>query len=276
MLGAMFQDHPYGAGPHGSEAVVEKLKTDDLKDWYTKTIKSQFPLVVIVGDTDGSALVSEGIAGEFKRRDLADTLKARIPARPSNVEKSEQGACPVTIQYLGFPGPKKDSNDLTALDLIKSDLNGPGGSFEEDLVYKQRAGWAMWLGSREMLTAGVIYARIESAPGDQQRARAATISKLQQVSVNGLSSGELQTARALAATSALESLASPEQRALAYAQAVYSKREASYIDALPDAFENVSGADIKRVAGSYLKPGGYSVGMLQGIPGAKQPSPAVQ
>jgi zinc protease len=277
MLGAMFQDHPYGGGPHGLEATIEKLKTDDIRDWYTKTIKSQFPLVVIVGDTDGSALVSEGIAGEFKRRDLADTLKARIPARPSNVEKAEQGACPVTIQYLGFQGPKQDSNDLIAIDLIQATLNGPGGGFEEDLVYKQKAGWAMWLGYRAMATGGLIYAGIESAPGDQQRARAATISKLQQISANGLPAGELESARALAATSAAEALGTPERRALSYALVLlYSKRDASYVDALPDAYENVSSPDVKRVAGAYLKAGGYSVGMLQGTPASKQPAHAVQ
>ena len=277
MLGAMFQDHPYGGGPYGLEATVEKFKTDDLRDWYTKTIKSQFPLVVIVGDTDGSALVSEGIAGEFKRRDLADNLKARIPARPSNVEKAEQGACPITIQYLGFQGPKQDSNDLVAIDLIKATLNGPGGGFEEDLVYKQKAGWAMWFAYRAMATGGLIYAGIESAPGDQQRARVATISKLQQISANGLLAGELESARALAATSVVEALGTPERRALSYAQVLlYSKREASYVDALPDAYENVSSADVKRVAGAYLKPGGYSVGMLQGTPASKQPAPAVQ
>jgi zinc protease len=276
MLGAMFQDHPYGAGAHGLEATIEKLKTDDLRDWYSKTIKSQFPLVVIVGDTDGSALVSEGIAGEFKRRDLADTFKARIPARPSNVEKVEQGTCPVTTQYLGFPGPKQDSSDLAALDLIRCSLNGPGGGLEEDLVYKQKAGWAVWLGYRAMATAGLIYAGIESAPEDQQRARAATISKLQQVSINGFSAGELQSARALAATSALEALGASKQRVLAYAQTLFSKHEASSVDDLPDALGSVSAADIKRVAGAYLKPGGYSVGMLQGTRSAKQPATPVQ
>jgi zinc protease len=276
MLGAMFQDHPYGAGPHGQEATIEKLKTDDLREWYSKTIKSQFPLVVIVGDTDGSALVSEGIAGEFKRRDLADTFKARIPGRPANVEKVEQGTCPVTIQYLGIPGPKLDSSDLATLELIGSSLNGLGGGLEEDIVYKQKAGWAVWLGYRAMATAGLVYAGIESATEDQQRARAAAISKFQQISINGLTAGELQSARELAATSAMEVLAAAQRRALAYAQALFSKREASYIDALPDAFEKISAADVKRVAGAYLKPGGYSVGMLRGTPSAKQPATSVQ
>src|SRR5262249_9469993 len=140
MLEAIFAGHPYATAPYGLETTVEKLKADDLRDWYSKTIKSQFPLVIIVGDTDGSALVSEGIAGEFKRRDLADTIKARMPGRPSNSEKTEQGECPVTIQYLGFPGPKRESNDLPAIELIQESLNGTGGGFEEDLVYKQAAG----------------------------------------------------------------------------------------------------------------------------------------
>jgi len=231
-------------------------------------------VALLVGDTDGSALVSEGIPGEFKRRDLADTIKARMPERPSNSEKTEQGECPVTIQYLGFPGPKRESNDLPAIELIQESLNGTGGGFEEDLVYKQGAGWAVEFGYRAMATSGVMYAGIESAPDDRQPARAATMSKLQQISANGLSGGDLQAARDLAVTSTLHALAGQELRALTYAEALYSRREASYVDSLPDAVANVTAADVKRVAAAYFKPSGFSVGMVQGTGSAKQGAPA--
>jgi predicted Zn-dependent peptidase len=270
MLEAMFPGHPYSIGPHGLEPAIVKLKTDDLRDWYSKTIKSQFPLAVIVGDTDGSALVSEAIAGEFKRRDLADTFKARIPGRPSNVEKAEQGRCPVTIQYIGFSGHKLESGDLGALYLIQESLNGLAGGFAADLVYKQRVASTVWLGYSAMAAGGVVYACIESAPDDWQRARAATISELQQISTNGLSAGELDGARALAATSAHHVLAAQRQRALAYAEAIYARREASYVDTFAEALGNLSAADVKRVAAAYLKPAGYSVGVLNGIGSPKQ------
>src|SRR5262249_33469711 len=214
MLEAMFPGHPYGMAPYGLETTVEKLKADDLRDWHSKTVKSQFPLVVIVGDTDGSALVSEGIAGEFKRRDLADTIKARVPGRPSNSEKTEQGDGPVTIEYLGFPGPKRESNDLQAIELILESLNGTAGGFQEDLVYKQAVGWAMGLGYRAMATSGLLYAAIESAPDDRQRARAAILSKLQQISANGLSASDLQAARERAVTAEVHALAREELQAL--------------------------------------------------------------
>jgi predicted Zn-dependent peptidase len=79
----------------------------------------------------------------------------------------------------------------------------------------------------------------------------------------------------MATTSAFQALANRRQRALAYAGALYSKREASYVDGLTDALAKVSGADVKRAATAYLKPGAFSVGMLEG-PGAKQAAPATQ
>src|SRR5262249_32176229 len=153
MLAAMFAGHPYGMGAQGIESSIEKLKTDDLRDWYSKSVKSQFPLAVIVGDTDGSALVSEGIAGEFKRRDLAETLKARTPGRSPNVERTEQGECPVTVQCLGFAGPKWESTDLPALDLIRAYLNGAAGGLE-DAQAGQGSGWTTWFGYKAMATGG--------------------------------------------------------------------------------------------------------------------------
>jgi predicted Zn-dependent peptidase len=92
----------------------------------------------------------------------------------------------------------------------------------------------------------------------------------------GLGATELQEAQGLAATSAIEALAGPEQRALAYAGALYSRREASYVDTFPDALMSVSAADVKRVASAYLKPGGFSVGMLQGSGAPKQAAPSTQ
>jgi zinc protease len=275
MLEGVFSGHSYGMGEYGLETVVEKLKGDDLRDWYAKTIKGQFPLAVIVGDTDGSALVSEGIAGEFKRRDLAETLKVKVPGRPTNAEKTEQASCPATIQFLGFPGPKSESNDVTALDLIQEYLNGPAGSLEEDITSRQAVGWGISMGFRALTAGGVVYAGIESAPDDQQRARAAAISKFQQLAAGALAQDELETARGLAMTSAFQSLANQQVRALAYAAALCSKRELSYVDGFINTLDKVSAADVKRVASTYLKPGAFSAGMLQG-PGAKQAAPATR
>jgi len=268
-----FSGHPYGKRPHGSEANLSKLKVDDLRDWYTKTIKSQFPLAIIVGDTEGSALVSEGIAGEFKRRDLADTIKAPIPRRASYAEKAEPGRCSVTIEHIGFAGPRLDSGDLGPLHLIEEFLNGTGGGFEEDLVYQQGVAWAVWLGNKAMLTGGLVYAGIESAPDDRPRARAATLSKLQQISVSGLGGPDLSTAQLLSATSAFQALSCQQERALAYAEALFTKRDPSYVDSLSETFEKVSAADVKRVASAYLKPGGFYVGTVQGTGSATPSAP---
>ncbi|MGH9842391.1 MAG: M16 family metallopeptidase, partial [Blastocatellia bacterium] len=50
--------HPYGLPRHGLAEVVKALTDEKLEAWHGKTVKRQLPVVILVGDTDGSALVS--------------------------------------------------------------------------------------------------------------------------------------------------------------------------------------------------------------------------
>src|SRR5262245_7809120 len=71
--------HPYGLPRFGLPEVVKGTNEEKLEAWHAKTIKRQFPLVIIVGDTDGSALVSRIFSEGLKRNELDKTIKANLP-----------------------------------------------------------------------------------------------------------------------------------------------------------------------------------------------------
>src|SRR6266850_748309 len=76
---------------------------------HARAVKRQLPLAIIVGDTDGSALVSSQIAEGFKRRDVDAAIQVRSPQRASTVEKIEQRRRNQTTIGVGLAGPKADS-----------------------------------------------------------------------------------------------------------------------------------------------------------------------
>ena len=69
LLQALLPGHPYSLPSHGREEVVAALTAEKLAEWHARAIKRQLPVAIIVGDTDGSALVSsqiaEGLSGEM-------------------------------------------------------------------------------------------------------------------------------------------------------------------------------------------------------------------
>ena len=85
---AMWPGHSYSLPSHGREEVITKITSDQLKEWHARAVKRQLPLAVIVGDTNGSALVSSQLAEGFRRRDLDKTLQVKVP-QPKVGEKAE-------------------------------------------------------------------------------------------------------------------------------------------------------------------------------------------
>ncbi|HKV42248.1 MAG TPA: insulinase family protein [Blastocatellia bacterium] len=277
MLQSMLPGHAYGLPRHGFASDVAKIKIEDLRAWYNKWVKDQYPLVTIVGDTDGSALVSEGIAGQFVRRELTKTFQAVIPRQAMAGEKIEQHPCEgnasPAIVRLGLAGPKTDSQDLPTFDVIQALLNGAGGLLEDQLSYKERLAWQAKVTSAPGLAIGVIGVDMEVESRNLARSQTAVAALLQRLGEQLVPVQDIESARAIAKTLALVRLHSQSERALDYARALYAKRQASYVDSYTDLLDKVTAADIQRVASTYFKSPRFAGGMLV-RPEPPKPAPA--
>jgi zinc protease len=260
----LFTTHPYAIPIHGREEAIAKITGDQLRDWHARSIKRQLPMAVIVGDTEGSALISGQLAEGFRRRDLDQALKVRVPQSAPASEKVETTRGRRTALCLGFAGPKADKATAVAFDLIEAAMNGPGGKLREELVNKQSLARSVALRVEALFAAGAIHACLVTAPENEPRARAALLSELDKFARAGLSAGQIAEARAIAVTMKLAALQSQPLRALEYARAVYYGRDAGSVDSFAEQLLKITPEEIRRIASTYFKPQSASAGIVRG------------
>jgi predicted Zn-dependent peptidase len=268
----LFPGHSYSLPPHGREEIVATLTSQKLKDWHAQTIKRQVPLAIIVGDTDGSALVSSQLAEGFKRREADSVIQVKTPQPASGAEKIEQRRREQTTVAIGLAGPKAGSGDLIALQLIESAMNGKVGRFFRELRDKENLVWASALGVDAMFVAGAIIAYGVTAGENEARARAALLAELDKLARSGLTADELTSERALLATSRIALLQEHSQHAIQYARAVFYGKQASEVDSFSELVTRVSLEDTKRVASSYFKTPSACAAIVRGTSRTPLPS----
>ncbi len=276
LLQALFAAHPYSLPPHGREEVVAALTSEKLHDWYSRAVNRQLPVAIIVGDTDGSALVSSQIAEGFKRREVDAAIQVRMPQPAAAAEKTEQRRSEQTTIAIGAAGPKAESGDLTPVSLFESAMNGEGGRLQRELRDKQSLISAAVFCDDAMFAGGMIGAYAAASPANEQRVRTALLAEFDRTARGGLPADELASARALAATSYTMLLQSQSRHALRYARAIFYRRQAADVDSFAEHAAMVTVDDIKRVAAAYLKASAVCAGIVRGNSQASVTSPPKQ
>ena len=261
-MSALFPGHPYALPVHGRIETIAKLTPDQLHEWHSRSVKRQHPLVVIVGDTEGSALVSGQLAEGFRRRDLDTSLQVKIAVPAAASEKAEQRSQACTNLVVGTAGPRSNGSDQTALQLIREALNGPGGRLDAELRNTLGVVLSARLSVAAMFSGGAVWIEADATPENEGRAKAALAAELQSLGHNGLSEQELSGARASAAGAHLAVLQSQSARAIEYARAAFYLQSASDVDNLAELASKITIDDIKRVAQTYFK--APSAGILRG------------
>ncbi|MDX2033447.1 MAG: pitrilysin family protein [Blastocatellia bacterium] len=258
--------HPYGLPNLGLPEVVKGLTDEKLDAWYAKTIKRQFPLVVLVGDTDGSSLVSRIFSEGLKRGDLEKALKANLPISPSAPEdRVDSRAWPVTSQSIGY---RVMTNSLTGpndhLALAMFARLAAAGRLAEELRDKQGLTDEVGLVFEQNIASGALFAQLTTAPANEPRAREAVLAALQAVAAAAPTDDEFEQGRNQAIGRYAIALQDHPSRAAEYARAILLGRKPTDVETQPDAIRTLKKTDIKRVAESVLKATPPGRGVVRG------------
>lgn len=250
---SLYPSHPYGLPSFGLPEVVKATDVEKLEAWHAKTIKRQFPLVVLVGDTDGSALVSRIFSEGLKRDELDKTLKVNLPTSYTTPqEKLEERVRQLTTQAIGFRVTPKQPDDYFVLQMI-GQVAGVGKSSEE-LRERQNLTERVYLLPEPRLAAGAFFARLATLPENEQRAREALLAELQRLGSQPVADEEFEQGRNATIGRYAIQLQSHPARLLEYARYVVFGRKPADVETQPDFIRAVKKTDIKRVAESVLKP----------------------
>jgi zinc protease len=255
--------HPYGLPRLGTPEVIKAVTEEKLEAWHVKLTKRQFPLVVIVGDTDGSSLVSRIFSEGFKRGDLDKAIKANLPplTQPPT-EQVEQRARPQTALAVGFRTSDKDAADYLVMRMWGALLSS--GRFTDELRSKHGITDAAVVQPDLRLASGAFYAVLTTEPGKEQPAFETLRDGFAQLLANPPNDEEFERGRNATIGAYAINLQSHQRRALEYARTILVGRKPSDVENQPDLLRAIKRSDFKRVAESIVKPTQIGRGVVRG------------
>ncbi len=259
---ALYGDTPYGRAPVGEEDSVRALTPERVRAWYAQTIAQQLPLVLIVGDTDGSALVSGVISREIRRENLQHVFYATLP-KPSPEARalSEEVGAHAVVQTFASLGPASPSEDEPALSVLRAHLVGWGSALRREISSIPAALEDVSLEFRRM--GGMLALTILTAPEGAGRARQIVEQEWGRLSQTPLDAERVTRAirRALLEHKVL--LEDHRTLALAYARAFFSSARPQQVEQQEQRIRAVTAADVQRAAATYAQASRLALGVAR-------------
>jgi zinc protease len=273
---SLFPGHPYGLPSLGVETVVKELTVENLEVWHQQTMRRQYPLVILVGDTDGSALVSRIFSDGLRRGDLDQTLRVNLPTS-TTASEDRALAIPeetITRQAVGFrvfgsalPGPQ----DRQVVGLLGEWVShGP----LLDAFQERSDPIGLLAGSFEQrLAAGGFITEVTTFPGAESSALDLLSREFQRLTATPPTDEEFEYARNGAIGHYAIKLQSARERALEYARALFFGRQPAEVEGHPEAVVAIRKSDLIRVAEAIFRTNLSGRGVVRGAtPDSKTPS----
>jgi zinc protease len=128
----LFRGFPYSRPAAGTEKSIRDITPEALTAWYDSYVKNRKPVVVIVGDTEGTSLASY-IGRHFRGSRFLETAIPDAYAEPSEeretIEKSWDRSS--SLVSIGFQAPPVRDIDRYAADVLQSYFGNMGGMYRE-------------------------------------------------------------------------------------------------------------------------------------------------
>jgi predicted Zn-dependent peptidase len=254
-----FAVHPYKHPVIGSMADLEAATIDDVREFHRTYYVPANATVVIAGDFDKDQaidLVNRYLgrvpAGEKSvPRDIA---REPIPTKEKRVTIEEPWPLPAIIiahhiTYDGHP----DSYPLHILAKVLSD--GQSSRIYRKLVYETRMALTAFGSANLIENPNLFYTVAIANPGQRPEAvEKALLAELERVKTEGITERELQRAKNQFARDYILQRESIQDKATVLAHAEVLHADIKTADAEFDIFQNMTAADVKRVANTYFTP----------------------
>jgi predicted Zn-dependent peptidase len=263
----IFLAHPYRWPVIGWMEDIERIARSDCEEFFRTYYAPSNAAIYCVGDVDADATL------DLVERCYGDIPRGPPPAPVAQGEPPQRGERRARVRFpaqapallAGWRGPPAKSPDAVALDLLQVCLGvGEASRLRRRLVNQDELAVSVTLSWGWRIDPGVFFVFAELAPGAEvARAEAAIVEEIERVMRRGVSAAELARARALLRSSTLHELSTHHglAHALGQAEALLGDwREAGKALSL---YDEVTAADVRRVAEEYLAPTKRSVVELE-------------
>ena len=254
-----FTTHPYKHPTIGSMQDLEAASIEDVREFYQTYYVPENATLVIVGDFD--AVQAKGIVNQyFGRVPKAEHPVPRdIPKEPPQTKEERvtvDAPWPLPavvvayhITYDGHP----DSYPLHIASKVLTD--GQSSRIYQELVYGRQLAVTAFGGANLIEDPNLFYTVAIVQPGQSpDDAIKALIGELDKLKTDGITVRELQRAKNQFARDYILGRESNQQKALQLAHAVVIHNDIKTADGEFDIFQNITVADVQRVARTYFRP----------------------
>ncbi|MBN1566484.1 MAG: insulinase family protein [Acidobacteria bacterium] len=249
--------HPYGHMDIGTEESNKAIARDHLLSFYQKGYFPSNSALVVAGDMTESELgeVAEKYFGGWKGTGCigqAPAVTDRTARRILIVEKPE---APQTVLRIGHVGAPQSSPDYVALDVMNTVL---GGLFSSriNLNLREQHGYTYGASSSFVFRRGAGPFLIGTSVRTDVTAAAVTeiFREIERMRDSEVTPEELATAKDSMARSLPGLFETTPESASSIGQLFVHGLPLHYYHKLPDQIQNISAAEVRRVAQNYLRP----------------------
>ena len=146
----LFKDFPYALDATGTEESLAAITQESLQNWHVKTVHNKKPIILVVGDVNGTSLAAYFV-GDFSgsRMQNAETLKDFVKPLDKEYLAEKQGYGSESMIFVGFQAPPTEDEDWQIANVLECYLGGQGKLLQEirdregisrkvSLIYKPR------------------------------------------------------------------------------------------------------------------------------------------
>jgi zinc protease len=253
-----FTTHPYKHQTIGTMADLEAASIEDVRAFHDTYYVPNNATVALVGDFDtqqAKALVEQYLGMVPKGK----PVPRDIPVEPPHTSEdrftvSEPWPLPAVVvsYHITYDG-NPDSYPLHILAKILSD--GDSSRIYRALVYEKQIALAAFGEAKLIEHPNLFYAVAIAQPGHKpEEVQKALQDELDRVKTEGVTADELNRAKRQFARDYIFGRETVQQKALQLAHAVVIHNDIKTADGEFDLFQNVTQADVQRVARTYFTP----------------------
>ncbi len=261
-----FDGHSYARSAVGTESSLNVLTADDLSEWHRLHQRTLVPLIVIVGDTNGTGLVAS-ITETLTNEDLSERDISRLPVPAAALEREERIETADRRQsamVYGTIGPLLSHRDRLPLIVIENVLSGLGGRLFEKIREEQGLAYTVRVFDRFLSRSGAFFAYTAFSPENEEQVRASLETEIIRLVEAGITDEELDRAISYSVGAHEIRLQTRRGRALALARAVIAGNGIESVSGFTEAIRQVTLAQVRAIAVKYLSPSFAKIVILRG------------
>jgi zinc protease len=262
----LFGDHPYARPAMGTESAIQKITQDDLQQWFRENQRPLIPLIVIVGDTQGTGLVApiaDALTNEdLHERDLA-SIAGSSPSRGRG-ERVENVSRHQTALVWGFPGSTRSGTDRHALVILENIVSGLGGRFFDAIREKQGLAYTVHTGNAFYTKSGAVYTYTAFSPENESRVKESLLREIELLRTQGVTPEEVRKSIAYSIGIHEMRLQTRYGLVLEYARSIYSGLGVQGVSGYSEAIRKITADQVRKIAAQYLDPAALREAVVRG------------